>query len=249
MASTGQVVIDYAKAQLCSTQSRARNGKKYHNKYTEYFKGYGGISKTGVMPRPYGYTPGHCTIGAMYCLVKTGNSEFVPYKTLKNKKTGYFWHTGAMMKYYKKKGWFTTSPSKAVVGAVAFKGTKNKKGKLSSTPTHTCLFIKTEGNYVWTVDFNVSDGKGHNNGVVKKRHKSYFLGFANLPYAKPIILTRYIVATSGSNLNVRHVGSAEGKKIASIKNGEAIEVTVVKDGWAYVPKFKGWVSTRYIKKG
>lgn len=248
---TGQEYVNKCKADLCKTQSRSKNGKKYHNKYTEYFGklGYPGINKSGVFTKKYSYgVVGHCCIGAQYHLHKNGLKAFVPKKA-------YIWNTNTYRKWLKSeptiKGYgkvdWVTSPSKAKVGAIAFKG----NGKNKKSATHTCVFIKAVGNYVYTVDFNVGDGKGHNNGTLHKRHKKYFLGFANMPYPKapePPTVTKYRVTTNGSNLYVRHIGSASGKKIASIKNGTVIEVTTIKDGWAYVPEYKGWCSTRWIKK-
>ena len=51
---TGNEVVAKMKADKCLTQSRSRNGKKYHNKYTEYFGklGYAGINKSGVFTQP-----------------------------------------------------------------------------------------------------------------------------------------------------------------------------------------------------
>ena len=177
----GEYVVKLAKADLCKTQSRGSHGKNYVNKYNLYFAGHGGIDSKGHMPRPYGYVPGHCTNGRNYTYVKAGLEAYVPVTKMAERGAGYFWNAHQQWDYWKKyhKSWCTTDPHKAVKGATAYKGQK-KRGKLT-TPTHTCIFIKAEGDYVWTVDFNVGDGKGHNNGTVHKRHKSYFNGFVNFP--------------------------------------------------------------------
>lgn len=174
---TGQEVVEKMKADKCLTQSRSRNGKKYHNKYTEYFGklGYSGINKNGVFTKKYSYgVVGHCCIAVQYWLCKCGYSKFVP------KSPKYLFNTNNYMAYLKKQPngvkW-VTDRTKAKIGAIAFKGEAK-----SSKATHTCVFLKYSGNYIYTVDFNVSDGKGHNNGTLKKRHKKYFRGFANIPY-------------------------------------------------------------------
>lgn len=251
---TGQEFVNKCKADLCKTQSRSKNGKKYHNKYTEYFgaRGYAGINSKGVFTKRYSYgVVGHCCIGVQYHLHRNGLAAFVPKK-------GYIWNTNVYRKWlkseptisgYGKVDW-VSSPSSAKVGAIAFKG----DGKNKTSATHTCVFIKLVGNYVYTVDFNVGDGKGHNNGTLHKRHKKYFVGFANMPYPKAPApkptpsTTKYKVKTSGSNLNVRASASSKSKKIASLKNGTVIEVSKFSGNWAYVPKYKGYVYKNYIKK-
>ena len=111
---------------------------------------------------------------------------------------------------------WTTDRKKAKVGAIAFKGNKGGKGA-----THTCVFLYYKGDYVYTVDFNVGDGKGHNNGTIKKRHKSYFRGFANIPYVadkpKPVAKPKYEVGktyTLQEDMNVR-VSADKNSKIVS----------------------------------
>lgn len=176
---TGSEFVNVCKADKCSTQSRSKNGQKYHNKYTEYFGklGYKGINSKGVFTKRYSYgVVGHCCIGVQYHLHRNGMSAFVP------KSKGYIWNTNVFRKWLMTNpngAKFVTNPASAKIGAIAFKG----NGKNKKSATHTCVFIKYEGNYVYTVDFNVSDGHGHNNGTLKKRHKKYFLGFANLPWA------------------------------------------------------------------
>ena len=180
---TGLEVVNKMKADKCLTQSRSRNGKKYHNKYTEWFgaRGYSGINKKGVFTKTYSYgVVGHCCIAVQYWLYKCGYSNFIP------KSPKYLFNTNNYMAWLKKnpKGvkW-VTDRKKAKIGAIAFKGDAK-----SSKATHTCVFIKYSGDYIYTVDFNVSDGKGHNNGTLKKRHEKYFRGFANIPYVADDIL-------------------------------------------------------------
>lgn len=178
---TGTEVVAKMKADKCSTQSRSKNGKKYHNKYTEYFGklGYSGINKSGVFTKTYSYgVVGHCCIAVQYWLYQCGYSNFIP------RSPKYLFNTNNYMAWLKKnpKGvkW-VTDRKKAKTGAIAFKGDAK-----SSKATHTCVFIKYSGDYIYTVDFNVSDGKGHNNGTLKKRHKKYFRGFANIPYVADV---------------------------------------------------------------
>lgn len=180
---TGKQFVEACKKDKCKTQSRSANGLGYHNKYTEELgkRGYKGINKKGVFTKRYPYgVVGHCCAGVEAHFIWADLEEFVPT----NK--GYIFNTNVYRKWlmsepnikgYGKVDW-VTDPKKAKVGAVAFKG----DGENYKSATHTCVFIKCEGNYVWTVDFNVSDGKGHNNGTIHKRHKKYFLGFANMPY-------------------------------------------------------------------
>lgn len=251
---TGTEFVEVCKSDLCHTSSRANSGQKYHNKYTEYFGrlGYAGINAKGVFTKKYSYgVVGHCCIGAQYHLHRNGMAAFVP------KSPKYLFNTNVYMNWLKKepnitglgKVVWTSDRKKAKVGAIAFKGKAGHKNA-----THTCVFIKYDGDYVYTVDFNVGDGKGHNNGTLHKRHKKYFRGFANLPYPKAPApkptpsTTKYKVKTSGSNLNVRLSASSKSKKIASLKNGTAIEVSKFSGNWAYVPKYKGYVYKNYIKK-
>ena len=168
----GWRLIDTASSQKGKYATRSnggKDGKKYHNKFTLFFKGKGGINSKGEMPNVYGYIPGYCTLFVCWCLVNTGLAQFVPLAALNSKKTGYWWHAPSLMKYYKSKGWLTTSVKKAEVGAIAFKGNKS--------PTHTCIFVKYENGYVYTWDGNVGGGVTYN-----KRKANAFCGFANLPY-------------------------------------------------------------------
>ena len=216
---TGNEVVAKMKADKCLTQSRSRNGKKYHNKYTEYFGklGYAGINKNGVFTKKYSYgVVGHCCIAVQYWLCRCGYSKFVP------KSPKYLFNTNVYMKYLKKQPngvkW-TTDRKKAKVGAIAFKGSKGSK-----SANHTCVFLYYKGDYVYTVDFNVSDGKGHNNGTIKKRHKSYFRGFANIPYVadkpKPVSKPKYEVGktyTLQEDMNVRVSPNKTAKLVAKSK--------------------------------
>lgn len=218
---TAKEVTAKMKADKCSTQSRSKNGKKYHNKYTEYFgkKGYSGINKNGVFTKHYSYgVVGHCCIAVQYWLCQCGYSKFVP------KSPKYLFNTNKYMKWLKgnpKGVKWVTDRKKAKLGAIAFKGSAGKKDA-----THTCVFLYYKGDYVYTVDFNVSDGKGHNNGTLKKRHKKYFRGFANIPYATETKAsegdkmsnteTKYVKGknyTLEANMYVRATHSTSGHKL------------------------------------
>ena len=168
----GWRLIDTASSQKGKYATRSnggKDGKKYHNKFTLFFKGKPGVNSKGEMSTCYGYTPGYCTLFACYCLVKAGLEKYVPFNKLNSKANGYWWHAPSLMRYYKSKGWLVTSAKKAEVGAIAFKGKKS--------PTHTCIFVKYENGYVYTWDGNVGGGVTYN-----KRKASVFCGFANLPY-------------------------------------------------------------------
>lgn len=166
----GTRLINFEASQKGSYKSRTnsgKDGKKYHNKFTEYFAGRGGIDSKGQMPATYGYIPGYCTLFACYSVEKIGEGAQIPFSTLNSKANGYWWHAPSLMKYYKNKKMLVTV-SKAKKGAIAFKGSKS--------PTHTCTFDKYEGGYVYTWDGNVGGGVTYN-----KRKASVFCGFVNLP--------------------------------------------------------------------
>lgn len=228
---TGSEFIKICKADLCLTQSRKRSGQKYHNKYTEYFGklGYAGINKNGVFTKKYSYgVVGHCCIGVQYWLCRVGLSAFVPKAT----KSHYYWNTGVYRKYLKSqpniKGYgkvkWVTDPAKAKAGAIAF------------TSSHTCVFIQynKKTGKVQTVNFNVSDGKGHNNGVVKWVKKSKFIGFANMPYpeTKPVAPVSPSYAkgktyTLQVNLNVRADHKTSAKKLSQLELTENAQKSAV----------------------
>ena len=170
----------------CVTKSRG-SGVKYHNKYTEYFgkKGYKGINKEGIFTKRYDYgVVGHCCIGLQYWFHRCGFEACVP----KNKE--YIWNTNRYADWlksepkipgYGKVDWHTNSFKHAELGDVVFKGNKGESGY-----THTCMFVKTDGTYVWTRDWNVwgkYKGKRYNNGVLHKRKiSSYKWGVAHMPF-------------------------------------------------------------------
>lgn len=250
---TREEYLAKCKADVCNTQSRSKNGKKYTNKYTQYFgkKGYKGINSKGVFTKTYSYgVVGHCCIGAQYHLHKNGLSAFVP------KSKGYIWNTNVYANWLKSKptisgygkvGW-TTDPSKAKKGDIVFKGTKGKSGY-----THTCIFDHYANGYVYTVDFNVSgkkNGKTYNNGLVHKRKKSsYKWGIALMPFPK---LSKYEVNTKSSPLNIRTEPSTSAKIVGRLPKGEVVFVESIKGDWAYLPKYNniygGYCSTKYLKK-
>lgn len=267
---TGREFVNACKADLCKTQSRSANGKLYSNKYLKELgaRAYKGINKNGVFTKRYSYgVAGHCCAGVQAHFIWAGYECFVPRFT--SGKYVYIWNTNVYRKWlmteptiYKNgvklgKVDYTTNYKNAKVGAVAFKG----NGKNKKSATHTCVVDKIVGNYVYTVDFNVSDGKGHNNGTVHKRHKKYFVGFANMPYGttstpavtptpKPATTTtkkKYKVVTKGGRLNVRASASSKGKVKRTLKNGTIIEVTKTSGNWRYVPKYGGWVNKKYTK--
>ena len=180
----GEIIVKNAQADKCNTQSRSRNGNKYHNKYSECLGklGYKGINSNGVHTKLYSYgVVGHCCEGVQAHLIWAGYGAFVPKFT--SGKYMYIWNTNVYHNWLKTeptiKGYgkvdHVTDPKKAKVGAIAF------------TPSHTCIFIRYDAKtkYVYTVDFNVTgtvNGKKYNNGTVHKRKASKFNGFANMPY-------------------------------------------------------------------
>jgi len=169
----GTKVLNFAasqKGKYTSRTNHGKDGKKYANKFTKYFAGKGGINSKGQMPNVYGYIPGYCTLFAVYCLKQCGSPVADDLlKNLNSKSKGYWWHSPSLMKYFKKKGLLKKDWSKAKKGAIVFKG--------SSSPTHTCLFDKVSGSYVYTWDGNVGGGVTYN-----KRKKSAFIGYVNPPY-------------------------------------------------------------------
>lgn len=244
---TGKEFVEKCKADVCLTQSRSRNGKKYHNKYTELLGklGYSGINKNGVFTKRYSYgVVGHCCIGVQYWLIKCGLEAFVPKK-------GYIWNTNNYAKWLKSKpliggygkvGW-STDIRKAKTGDIIFKGSKKEKSY-----SHTCVFIKYEKGYVYTVDFNVTgkkNGKKYNNGLVfKRKATSYRWGVAHMPY--PV---KYTVNTKSSPLNIRKSPSTTGEILCTLKKGTAIYVTSIVNNWAnVVSPVTGFCSAKYIKK-
>lgn len=188
---TGIEFVELCKADKCSTQSRSKNGQKYYNKYSECLGklGYAGINSKGIHTKKYSYgVVGHCCEGVEAHFIWAGLEEFVPkfksgkYKYINNTNVYRKWlMTEPTIKGFGKVD-YVKSPASAKAGAVAFKG----DGKNKDSATHTCVFISYDPktDIVETVDFNVSDGKGHNNGTVMKRKRKYFVGFANMPYPK-----------------------------------------------------------------
>jgi len=243
------------KADVCNTQSRSKNGKKYHNKYSELLGklGYKGINKKGVHTKKYSYgVVGHCCERVLYHLIQGGMSAFCP------KSAGYINNTNAYANYLKKqptiKGygkviWYNDI-KKAKEGDVIFKG---KKG--SKSFTHTCVCVDPVKNgYITTNDGNVTgkkNGKTYNNGINFKRKTSkYKWGVARLPFPS---LTMYEVNTNVDPLNIRVSPSTDSKVVGRLPRGEVVYVEYIKDGWARLPKYdniyEGYCSTKYLKKG
>ena len=167
----GQRMINEAASQKGKYPSRTnhgKDGKPYSNKFTKYFAGKAGINSKGEMPNVYGYIPGYCTLFGVYCAVICGFSDIIPLSKLVNKTNGYWWHSPSLLKYFKSAG-KTVPIGKAKKGAYMFKGDKS--------PTHTCLFDKAEGNYIYTWDGNIDGGVTYN-----KRKKSAYCGCANPSY-------------------------------------------------------------------
>lgn len=163
----GEKIIEFAASQKGKYKTRTNHGKKpyvqYTNKFIQYFNGKGGI-KNNHLPTVYGYVPGYCTTFVCYVLAHCGVTSFL---SLNTKKKGYFWHAPSLMKWCKKMG-YMVSFKNLKKGDVCFKG--------KTSPTHTCLFDKTDGTYIWTWDGNVGGGVTYN-----KRKKSVFCGFARIP--------------------------------------------------------------------
>ena len=163
----GDRIIDFAASQKGHYKTRTNHGKKpfkqYTNKFIQFFNGKGGI-KNNHLPTVYGYVPGYCTTFVCYVLAHCGITSFL---CLDTKKEGYFWHAPSLLKWCKKKK-YTVSYANLKPGDICFKGKKS--------PTHTCIFLKKEGNYIWTWDGNVGGGVTKN-----KRKKSAFCGYARIP--------------------------------------------------------------------
>lgn len=259
---TAKQFIAECKKDRCSTMSRSKSKKKknnFSNKYTKELgkQGYPGIKKDGYFTKfyPYGVV-GHCCIGVQAHFIWAGLDAFVP--KFKSGKFKYIWNTNV---YH---SWLRTNPTIKGYGKVHHTTDikKVKPGAVAFTPSHTCLVRFVKGDYVHTVDFNVGGKGGINNGSLKKRHKSKFNGFANMPYPeKPVkkievkkttpkkTTTTYKVATSrGKNLRIRQNDSVTSKQIGLLKYGSHIEVSKISGKWAYVPAKKGWVAVKYIKK-
>lgn len=158
----GQKIIEFAATQegkYATRSNKGKDGKQYTNKFIQYFEGKGGI-KNGNIPPKYGYIEGYCTVFACYCYAKNGISSFT---SLDSKSEGYFWHAPVLLKWCKKKG-YEVKYKDLKPGDLCFKG--------KTSATHTCLFLKKEGDYIWTWDGNVGGGVTKN-----KRKKSSFVGY------------------------------------------------------------------------
>ena len=264
---TGKIVTDRMRADKCLTASRGRSNKKhrnYSNKYTRKLgqMGYPGIDKDGYFTKLYSYgVVGHCCIGVQAWFIWCGLTGFVP------KGKGYIWNTNTYRRWLKSeptiKGYgkvdWTTDRSKAKLGAVCFKGDSNKKNK---TATHTCIFLYNKGDYVYTVNFNVTGkhkGKRINNGVVKKYHKSRIKGFANMPYPKAVKpsgkkTTGYKVGkecTCQKVMNIREKPSTKSKIVGRAGKGSVVipvEIHKTNNGTVWIRFAKnGWICAKTPK--
>ncbi len=257
--ATAKYVTNKMIADKCYTMSRARSHKKHRNftnKYTKCLgeRDYKGINDNGYFTKfyPYGVV-GHCAIGVQAWFIWCGLTGFVP------RSKGYIWNTNVYRKWLKSeptiKGYgkvnWTTNRKKAKLGAVCFKGDSNKKNK---NATHTCIFLYNKGDYVYTVNFNVTGkykGKKINNGVIKKYHKNRIKGFANMPYpkAKKVTAKTYEITglNKGSKLNIRKEATKKSKSLGKLAAGTKVKGTTIKDGWVYIPAYNGWCAKRYLK--
>lgn len=265
---TAQEIISAMRADKRLTASRSRSKLKhrnYSNLYTLCLgeRGYHGINKKGYFTKFYSYgTVGHCAIFVEAHLIWAGYPQLVPNK-------GYIMNTNVFAKWLKSeptiKGlgqvdWTTDSAKakKAMAAGkmvIVFKGSKKSKSF-----DHTCTGIKIVDGYIYTVDGNVGGkykGKKINNGVVKKRKlKKHRWGFAILPIPvgqeaaakKKTTSITYVVKGVKTNLNVREKATTKSKVVHKLKNGTVVTVTKIKGKWAYIPKYKGWCSTKYLKK-
>lgn len=233
---TRKQLVAQMKKDKCNTQSRSRNGNKFHNKYTELLGklGYKGINKQGIHTKLFSYgAVGHCCEGAQYHLIKGGYKRLVP------KSKGYIWNTNKFAAWLKpepniknlgKVEWYNNDFSYAEPGDIVFKGSKGK-----SNYTHTCVYVKHDDKYVWTRDWNVGGkykGKKYNNGCLHKRKiKSYNWGIAHMPYKEEEpeyqVGKTYTVATK--TLKVRTKPSTkEGKVVMVLHRSHQVKALEIK---------------------
>lgn len=272
---TAQEIIKEMKADKRLTPSRSRSHRRhrnYSNPYTRAMTDYDGINSKGYFTKFYPYgTVGHCCIFAQAHLIWAGYGKLVPHK-------GYIWNTNNYARWLKSeptikglgKVIWTNNPKKARDAAragkmvIVFKGHKGHKFY-----THTCALLDIEDGYVKTVDGNVTGkykGKKINNGVIKKRKlKSYRWGFAILPIPtrggksastkakkkkSTNSSTRKVSGLKkGYRLNVRQKATKKSNVIGRLNNGDVVVIGKSKGGWTYIPKKKGWVASKYLKKG
>lgn len=113
-----------------------------------------------------------CAVFVYYILAESGGKELM--SGCLNKA-----YCPTILNWAKKKGYFKTTPKKGDL--VLFDWDKNK------TADHIGFVIKDlGGGYVQTVEGNTSNASNGNGGCVqiRKRHKSYILGYVRLPYGK-----------------------------------------------------------------
>lgn len=219
-------------------KAKSYQGKyaKHTNKFTKYFAGKYNVKKNGY------YKNGYCTLFVLYVYAKLGILSWFPKKSD---------NTNTIYKYLKSKGKIIKDPKKAKPGMPAFK----KVGSTKKTSSgHTSIFWKYENGYVYTIDGNVSGGV-----VIRKKKKEWYLGFGNIlktsaPAAPKTTTTSvktvtYYVNTETGNLNLRDKPDAEKSTVKkTLARGTKVEVSSVKDGWAYLPAYKLYCSAKYLSQ-
>lgn len=144
----------------------------------------------------------------------------------------------------------TACDCSALVRACVIKATGCDAGNFN-TATEKSTLMKTGlfydmGEYVnqtktpiFAGDILVTRTKGHTVVVCSGNERK-----AEKEAKKAVKMT---VKTKGSNLNVREGASTAFHIITSLKNGTVVEVTEKRNGWYYIPKYKGWASGTYLK--
>jgi uncharacterized protein YgiM (DUF1202 family) len=56
------------------------------------------------------------------------------------------------------------------------------------------------------------------------------------------------VNTNSLRLNVRKGAGTIHPIVATLKKNTVVEITIISNGWGYIPAKKGWVSMSYMKK-
>lgn len=220
-------------------KAKSYKGKyaKHNNKFTKHFAGRYHVKKNGY------YKNGYCTLFVLYVYDKLGILSWFPKKSD---------NTNTIYKYLKSKGKIIKDPAKAKMGQPAFKKVGSTKKKSSG---HTSIFWKYENGYVYTIDGNVSGGV-----VVRKKKPNWYLGFGDIlktstpaptpkpqPTPAPVKTTTYYVNTDTGNLNLRDKPNTDKSTVKkTLARGTKVEVSTIKDGWAYLPSYKLYCSSKYL---
>lgn len=136
------------------------------------------------------------------------------------------------------------------------KVTSLKKGDILLTPTHAMLYLG---------DGKIAHAKHHDNGTKgsywnesicvekipssqwKRTSKIYhYIGKGK--FKDDPTYPKYKVNTNSSSLNVRQKPNKDAKILHKLPKGTTVEVNGISNGWAYVPKYNGYCSSRYLKK-